>query len=115
MDIFKIGFTSKHILARANGYSKGSKIYCCFPVAGNPELELINQFKKQFIGIGLALNNAIIMVLAAINAPLIGWIIDRSRGDANFELHTYQTTFLILLFIAMLAVIFSVFFIKETF
>lgn len=73
------------------------------------------QFNKQFIGIGLALNNAIIMVLAAINAPLIGWIIDRSRGDANFGLHTYQMTFLILLFIAMLAVIFSVFFIKETF
>ncbi|MDF1683325.1 MAG: MFS transporter [Legionellaceae bacterium] len=73
------------------------------------------QFKKQFIGIGLALNNAMIMILSAINAPLIGWIIDRSRGDANFGLHTYQMTFLILLFIAVIAVICSVFFIKETF
>tara|TARA_R110002126_G_scaffold273866_1_gene418706 strand:- start:248816 stop:250099 length:1284 start_codon:yes stop_codon:yes gene_type:complete len=73
------------------------------------------QFKQQFIGIGLALNNALIMVLSAINAPLIGWIIDRSRSAANFGLHTYQYAFLILLFIAMISFIFSFFFIKETF
>ena len=55
------------------------------------------------------------MVLSAINAPLIGWIIDRSRSAANFGLHTYQYAFLILLFIAMISFIFSFFFIKETF
>ena len=47
--IFKIGFISKDILARTNAYPKGSKIYCCLPVAGNPELEMINQFKNKFI------------------------------------------------------------------
>jgi MFS family permease len=73
------------------------------------------QFKKQFIGIGLALNNTMIMVLSAINAPLIGWIIDRSRNEVSFGLHTYKMAFLILLFIAMISVIFSFFFIKETF
>ena len=39
--VFKMGFTTRDILARTNGYSKGSKIYCCLPVAGNPELKLI--------------------------------------------------------------------------
>lgn len=47
--IFKIGYTSKDILARTNGYPKGSKIFCVFPVANNPELKLISQFKKTFI------------------------------------------------------------------
>lgn len=46
--IFKLGFTTKDITSRGTGYPKGSKFYCCIPVAGNPELELINQFRKQF-------------------------------------------------------------------
>jgi hypothetical protein len=46
--IFKIGFTSRDILARTNGYPKGSKIYCVLPVAGDPELKLINLFKNNF-------------------------------------------------------------------
>jgi len=73
------------------------------------------QFKPQFIGVGLALNNTLIMVLSAINAPLIGWIIYRSRQVADFGLHTYTTAFLILLFFAMLSAILAFFFIKETF
>ena len=73
------------------------------------------QFKKQFIGIGLALNNSMIMILSAINAPLIGWIIDRARGAADFGLHTYEMAFLILLIISVISMILSFFFIKETF
>lgn len=73
------------------------------------------QFKKQFIGIGFALNNAMIMILSAVNAPLIGWMIDRSRGQANFGLHTYESVFIILIIIAVVSLISSFFFIKETF
>ena len=47
--IFKIGFTERDILARTNGYPKGSKIYCVLPVTGNPELKLINMLKNSFI------------------------------------------------------------------
>ena len=46
--VFKIGFTARDIFARGNGYPKGSKIYCCMPVANNPENNLIREFKKQF-------------------------------------------------------------------
>jgi MFS family permease len=73
------------------------------------------QFKSQFIGVGLALNNTLIMVLSAINAPLIGWIIDRSRQLADFGMPTYTHAFLILLFFATLSAILAFFFIKETF
>lgn len=76
---------------------------------------IAEQFKKQFIGVGLALNNTLIMVLSAINAPLIGWIIDRSRQMTEFGLHTYTTAFLILLFFAILSAILAFFLIKETF
>lgn len=76
---------------------------------------IAEQFKKQFIGIGLALNNAFIMVLSAINAPLIGWIIDRSKNKVDFGLHTYQMAFLILFVISGISLIVAFYFIKETF
>ena len=76
---------------------------------------IAEQFKKQFIGIGLALNNAMIMILSSINAPLIGWIIDRSRGEASFGLHTYCTAFSVLVIISVISLVVSFFFIKETF
>ncbi len=47
--IFKLGYTTKGILARSNGYPKGSKIYVTLPVVGNPELEIIKRFKELFI------------------------------------------------------------------
>lgn len=76
---------------------------------------IAEQFKKQFIGIGLALNNAMIMILSAINAPLIGWMIDSSRGEVAFGLQTYIHVFSILIVISVISAVFSFFFIKETF
>lgn len=46
--IFKIGYTTRDIGARSNGYPKGSKIYLTLPVMGNPEAEFIELFKKNF-------------------------------------------------------------------
>lgn len=48
-NIFKIGFTTKDILIRTNGYPKHSKLYINLPVIGNPELKLIHIFKAKFI------------------------------------------------------------------
>jgi len=76
---------------------------------------IAEQFKKQFIGIGFALNNAMITLFSAINAPLLGWIIDRSRDEAGFGVHTYYLAFSILVIISVCALIFSCLLIKETF
>jgi len=46
--VFKIGYTSKDILTRSNGYPKGSKLHVCLPVLGNPELNVINAFKLKY-------------------------------------------------------------------
>ncbi|MDF1683713.1 MAG: MFS transporter [Legionellaceae bacterium] len=74
------------------------------------------QFKKQFVVIGLALNEAMITGFAAVNAPVIGWFIDRSKHHAlEFRLHDYHMAFSILFIIVITAVIFSFFYIKETF
>jgi len=74
------------------------------------------QFKKQFVVIGLALNEAMITAFAAVNAPLIGWFIDSSKHHAlEFRLHDYYMAFSILFLVVFAAVIFSFFYIKETF
>lgn len=46
--VFKLGFTTRDINARSNGYPKGSKIYLTFPVVGNPESEFLGLFKNKF-------------------------------------------------------------------
>jgi len=74
------------------------------------------QFKKQFVVMGLALNEAMITGFAAVNAPLIGVFIDASKHHAiGFRLHDYYMAFSLLFIVAMAAVIFSFFYIKETF
>jgi MFS family permease len=74
------------------------------------------QFKKQFVVLGLALNEAMITAFAAMNAPLIGWFIDASKHHAiASRLHDYYVAFSILFVIVFIAVIFSFFFIKETY
>ena len=76
---------------------------------------IAEQFKMQFIGIGLALNNAMITTFSAINAPLIGLVIDHSKSGGNLGINNYYTAFSILIIISMVALVSSYFFIKETF
>ena len=73
------------------------------------------QFKKQFIAVGFGLNNAMIMTLSSINAPLIGLLLDSRKVNGALSLHDYHITFLILIAISIMAFIISVFFIKETY
>lgn len=73
------------------------------------------QFKKQFIAVGFGLNNAMIMIISAINAPVIGFLLDYTQNGSAVSLENYLHVFSILIFIAALAVIMSVFFIKETY
>ncbi len=73
------------------------------------------QFKKQFVAVGFGLNNAMIMIISAINAPTIGFFLDYARNGAPVSLDNYLLVFNVLIFIAALAIIMSIFFVKETF
>lgn len=74
------------------------------------------QFKQSTRAIGLGLNNAMITSFSAINAPIVGYVIDilqTQNGIISLEL--YQTTFYILLTVVSCCLLGSIYFIKETF
>lgn len=73
------------------------------------------QFKKQFVAVGFALNNAVILLFAAINAPLIGLFLDYKGRLTQITLAEYTSVFNILVFISAISIIIAFFFIKETF
>lgn len=76
----------------------------------------IESFQKRFIAIGLALNNAVIGMVIALNAPAIGKIIDRvSTPEAPPQLEHYYIAFSVLVAASLIALIVSLFFIKETY
>lgn len=73
------------------------------------------QFKKQFLAVGFGLNNAIIMVLSAINAPVFGLLLDSVSNGKPVSLENYQFVFNILVVIAFAVLLLSIFLLKETF
>lgn len=73
--------------------------------------------KESYLAVGLAFNNAMIMLCAAINAPLIGYILSSyymstTSGDL---LQPYYHAFSLLVILAGVALVLSVFFIRETY
>ncbi len=71
--------------------------------------------RKEVISIGLAVNNAILMLVAAVNAPLIGWILNLISSSEQFTAKDYQQAFLLILAFNAIAVLISIFYIKETY
>lgn len=76
---------------------------------------IAEQFKESFVIMGLALNNTMITFFAAVNAPLIGWILDDVKHRANFGAQDYYGAFSILIVMSLVALIFAFIFIRETF
>ncbi len=76
---------------------------------------MAEQVEKRFIAVGLGLNNAMIIGFISINAPLIGFFLDHTTKKTYDPLNAYMLVFNILIIISACAVIFSVFFLKETF
>ena len=76
---------------------------------------IAEQFKKPFVAIAFGLNNAIVTTLSAINAPIIGLVLDHTNNNHSLSLQNYAYAFNILIITALLAVIISSFFIKETY
>lgn len=73
------------------------------------------QFKKQFIPIGLGFNNAMITAMSATSAPAIAYALERVNPGEGVSVYHYQVAFLLLIFLGMLSVVFSFFFVKETY
>ncbi len=72
--------------------------------------------KDSYLAIGLAFNNAMIMLCAAVNAPLVGYVLSHaSQTGGRYSLADYQGAFLILIGLTVLALIISSTLIKETF
>lgn len=76
---------------------------------------IAEQFKKQFVAVGFGLNNAIITILATINAPLIGLLLDYNKNGKHATLNEYLSVFNVLIITAIIALIIALFFIKETY
>lgn len=75
---------------------------------------MAEQMKKENIAFGLGLNNATITIMMALNAPLIGYIIDVLKDGPFPNQATYMKAFSILIAIGVGTVILALR-IKETF
>lgn len=76
---------------------------------------IAEQFKKQFVAIGLGLNNAMVSIISVINASVIGILLDYTKQRSVLTLHEYLLVFNILIATAVIALVIAVFFIKETY
>jgi MFS family permease len=77
---------------------------------------MAEQCSKSYLAAGLGLNNAIIALLTAINAPIIGWLLDYSKSTATvLSLADYHFGFTFIVILIGSAFLLSTLFIKETF
>jgi MFS family permease len=76
---------------------------------------IAEQFKKQFLAVGFGFNNMCITVFSALNAPTIGLLLDQASAGNPVSLENYLDVFSLLIVMAVLAVLVSAFFVKETF
>ncbi|MBL4819044.1 MAG: MFS transporter [Deltaproteobacteria bacterium] len=76
---------------------------------------IAEQFNKQFTAIAFGFNNAVVAIIAAINAPTIGLLIDRSKQAGAISLGDYRFVFSILVITILAALLISVFLLKETY
>ena len=73
------------------------------------------QFKKQFVAVGFGFNNMCITVFSALNAPIIGLLLDQASAGNPVSLANYLDVFSVLVWMAVLAVLVAAFFVRETF
>lgn len=76
---------------------------------------IAEQCKEDDLAVGLSVNNAMIMVFAAINAPLIGHILSKLVHGESSRLIDYRWAFSPMILFVCLGAFLSVLFIRETF
>ena len=75
---------------------------------------IVENFKKTYLALALSLNNSLITLLTAINAPILGLIIDSRKQSTTLTLDDYTYMFTILIIIACASLFIAVFLVKET-
>lgn len=70
---------------------------------------------ESYLTVGLAFNNTMIMIFGAINAPLLGFMLDYSSDSSSYTLVDYQVNFIVMVAFVLVGVLISGVFIKETF
>lgn len=73
------------------------------------------QFKKPYLASSLSMNNAMITILSAINAPIIGSVLEHMKTTPILQLSDYQVAFTGLAAVVSLSIIISIFLLKETY
>jgi len=76
---------------------------------------IAEHFKEGYLAVGLALNNSMITVISAINAPLIGLVLDSIKTTTHPTLVNYETVLSSLIVLGVGGVLLALFFIKENF
>ncbi|MFZ9035472.1 MAG: MFS transporter [Francisellaceae bacterium] len=76
---------------------------------------IAEQCQSQYIAAGLGFNNAMIMIIASIIAPTMGFILTHLAGGTHFTLHDYRLGFLFIVIFASLSLFMAVFGVKESF
>ncbi|MBT6206405.1 MAG: MFS transporter [Francisellaceae bacterium] len=76
---------------------------------------IAEHFKKRYLAIAISLNNAMIMALSSVNAPLIGLALDHFKQDLDIQLSDYSIVFGILIAVAIISLLISMLGIKENF
>ncbi len=76
---------------------------------------MAEQFEKRFLAVGFGLNNAMITGFIAVSAPIIGNTLDNNIQNTSNLIEAYTSSLNILIGISAIALIFSIFFLKETF
>jgi len=72
---------------------------------------MAEQCTEDTLAAGLGLNNTMIVLSTALNAPLIGYILSRH----TLQLANYQNAFIVMILLVMTALFIVTFYIKETF
>ncbi len=76
---------------------------------------MAEQCNNNYLAAGLGLNNAMIMLVTGICAPIVGAIISHLSQGSIISISNYQSAFIVLIAFMFIALIVSSFFIKETF
>ncbi len=76
---------------------------------------IAEQFKKHFVAVGFGLNNTMITAISAVNAPVIGVMLDSISSGNVASLNNYLYVFNILIIFSCIGLIMAMFLIKETY
>lgn len=72
-------------------------------------------FQQKYVGISISFTNSMMSACAAVNAPLLAFVIDASRGNNIASLCDYDVAFYGMLALVSCGVFLSLLIIKETF